>query len=501
MSGKYGYKAIKETLIKNVDYILIVNKNFDIIYNSRWDANMGNGKEAFNYGNKKEHLFEKYPTLGRENSTIARTMATGEVIISDAQEFSDDKGRVYLTQNMTLPIFKDGKIIGVVELTKELTNLEHINSKDDYFRRLAMENSFKPNRENNEQITFEDIITLDEEMLRIIEHAKIFSTQMTPTLIYGETGTGKELFAQAMINYSADSDQKIIVQNCAAVPDNLIESILFGTTKGSFTGAENKKGLFEEADEGILFLDELNALPYEVQGKFLRVIQDGSFRPIGSNKEKKVKVKIIAAMNIDPMEAIKSNILRKDLFYRLSGNMIYLPPLRERKKDIEYLINYYIGVYNESYQKNVEGITENLREVFLNYLWDGNVRELKHVIESMVSMTNNKLLDVNEIPIYLHNKLKGESVSEDVLRDEEKMPCEALKELEIEEELISDLKNREYNLKSALENIEKKIVKETLKKVNGNKTKASEILGIPRQTLNYKLSKWNISETEISEII
>ena len=323
-------------------------------------------------------------------------------------------------------------------------------------------------------------------MKAAIEKTKVFALNDTPVLIYGETGTGKEMFAQALINYAAGPKQKIIVQNCAAVPENLIESILFGTTKGSYTGAENRKGLFEEADGGIFFLDEINSLPYHVQGKLLRVVQEGTFRPIGSNQEKRVNVKIIAAMNIDPMEAIEKNILRKDLFYRLSGNMIYLPPLRERPEDIEYFIDNYIDLFNEVYNKQVKGISEELRLVFLRYDWEGNVRELKHVIESMVSMTKNEILQCSELPLYLHTKFNHEDKKGDVYKLEHMG----------EDSLRIDLNDCDCNLRNAVEELEKEMILRVLSRTKGNKTKAGQILGIPRQTLKYKMGKLGIEDIE-----
>ena len=304
----------KDLMLKNVDHILLVNKDYEIVYNSRFDPAIGNKPDMQEYKN----FFEMYPSLGKNNSSIVKTMSTGTGIFKDVQEFVDINGNVYVTQNVTIPIFREGQIVGTVELTKDLTTVGDAESRKEYLSKLSKESSFNPNMDNNEQISFDDILTIDGEMLDAIERAKIFAMNQNPTLIYGETGTGKELFAQSIINYAANPKQKIIIQNCAAVPENLIESILFGTTRGSYTGAENRKGLFEEADGGIFFLDELNALPYHVQGKLLRVVQEGTFRPIGASKEKKVNVKIVAAMNIDPMEAIEKNILRKDLFYRLS---------------------------------------------------------------------------------------------------------------------------------------------------------------------------------------
>ncbi len=468
--------------MKKVDYILIVNKDFEIVYNSRYDAKMGNKPSAPGENN----FFAMYPSLAKNTSSIAKTMSTGVPIFREAQEWSDSKGKVYVTQNLTLPIFHEGKVEGVIELTKDLTTVGDVERKEDYLQRVKDEGKFHPNRENNRKICFDDILTINDEMIAAIEKTKVFALNDTPVLIYGETGTGKEMFAQALINYAAGPKQKIIVQNCAAVPENLIESILFGTTRGSYTGAENKKGLFEEADGGIFFLDEINSLPYHVQGKLLRVVQEGTFRPIGSNQEKRVNVKIIAAMNIDPMEAIEKNILRKDLFYRLSGNMIYLPPLRERPEDIEYFVDNYIDYFNEVYNKQVKGISEELRHVFLKYDWEGNVRELKHVIESMVSMSKNEILQCSELPLYLHSKFNKEDKKKEELRPD----TDAADSLHI------DLKDCNCNLRSAVEELEKEMITRILSRTKGNKTKTGQILGIPRQTLKYKMGKLGIEDIE-----
>ena len=469
----------EELMLKKADYVLVVNKDFDIIYNSRFDPRMGNKSDLKEYKN----LFEMYPSLGKNNSSIAKTMSTGATVFNDAQEFADINGRVYVTQNLTIPIFREGQVVGVVELTKDLTTVGDIQGKSDYLKSIKVEGKFHPNRESNDKISFDDILTINDRMLDAIEKAKVFALNNNPVLIYGETGTGKEMFAQEMINYAASPKQKTIIQNCAAVPENLIESILFGTTKGSYTGAENKKGLFEEADGGIFFLDELNALPYHVQGKLLRVVQEGTFRPIGANREKKVNVKIVAAMNVDPMEAIDKMVLRKDLFYRLSGNMIYLPPLRERKDDIEYLIDNYIDYFNDVYGKNVKGISEELRSFFLEYEWEGNVRELKHVIESMISMTKVDILQFSELPVYLHGKMNGSGKTFDSAADSE-------------DSIVTELKNGGYDLRSVVEQVERDLILKVLSKTKGNKTKAGEILGIPRQTLKYKMSKLGIEDIE-----
>lgn len=487
---------LKDFIMSNVDIVLVVNKDFEIIYSSRFDDRIGNTDENMPEYKKEKNLFEMYPTLGRNNSSIAKTLATGEVVINDVQEFVDLNGKVYVTQNITFPVFQNGQIVGVVELTKDLTTMKDIegNKKEQKTKKLSYKNAAG----STTTFTFDDILTNDSEMKRAIEQAKLYSRHMNPTLIYGETGTGKELFVQAMIDRFVAPREKIVVQNCAAVPDNLIESILFGTTSGSYTGAENKNGLFDEADGGVIFLDELNSLSYDVQGKLLRVVQDGTFRPIGSNVEKKVDVKIIAAMNVDPMDAIESKVLRKDLFYRLSSSMIFLPPLRERKVDIELFLNHYLKEFNKIYGKKVEGITDELRELFLAYTWEGNVRELKHVIESMVCMAKDSVLSANEIPLYLHNKIKKYKEIDKLSEGQKKAVNDSVKISMngMNDDTCINLNEDSFDLKDTLEEMEKNLIIKTLKKVKGNKTKAGKLLNIPRQTLTYKMGKLGIDDME-----
>ncbi|MBQ1690885.1 MAG: sigma 54-interacting transcriptional regulator [Firmicutes bacterium] len=470
----------EKLLLDMADYILVVNKDYEIVYNSRFDKRMGADLTTKPYKN----FFEMYPSIGVGNSSIVKAMSTGEPVFNEIQEWTDINGKVYVTKNITLPLLSKGHVVGVVELTKDLTSVGNLEKKPDSLESLEKDGRFHPNRDANDRTTFEDILTINDSMLSTIEQAKLFSMNSNPILIYGETGTGKEMFAQAIINYMVYPKQKVVIQNCAAVPDNLIEGILFGTTRGSYTGAENKKGLFEEADGGIFFLDELNALPYAVQGKLLRVLQEGTFRPLGASKEKKVKVKIIAAMNIDPMEAIEKGILRRDLFYRLSSNMIYLPPLRERPDDIEYLTDNYIDYFNDMYGKNVKGISEELRAFFLSYDWEGNVRELKHVIESMITMTESETLDMRDIPVYLNSKSKGE-----VRKRSEPAPDDS--------KVVIDLEGEDMSLTDAVDLLEREMILKALEKCGGNKTKASEVLGIPRQTLKYKMDKLKIYDLKL----
>lgn len=463
----------------NLDRILIIDKDFTQVYNSIIDDRVSAGFEDVDkdkYVNR--NIFEIYPSLKKENSSFVRSITKGEIIVKKFQKSEDISGNVYLTHNITIPIVHNGKILGAIELVKDVTTVDNVNhiypEEQDY---IINPNEFSITNDPK-RITFENIIGEDPNMLKVIEQAKIMSKVQSPTLVYGETGTGKEVLVQAMINYSGVSRDKIVVQNCAAIPPNLIESILFGTNKGAYTGAENRKGLFEEANDGLIFLDELNSIPYDVQGKLLRVLEDGSFRPVGLNKEKTVNVKIIAAMNIDPIKAIETNELRRDLFYRLSGGLIFIPPLRERKRDIELFIDNYIKEYNTIYGKDVKGISEELEKFFFEYEFDGNVRELKHIIESMVGVSEKEILELEQLPAYMYNRIYNKDDTENSVNKEKQIDISYAK--------------KDYNLNEILKEKEVEVITKALKMTEGNKTKAAEILGIPRQTLKYKIDKFDI---------
>ena len=400
--------SIGNLVLNSLDYVLIVDSHYNIMFNTRLDQrtnipsdNLIPDKEPSEYLNR--NFFEMYPGLEGERSSVVRCMTTGEVVVCKNQTYTDYKGRSYTTNNVTVPIRRKGRIVGVVELVKDIDPLDNVKATtaseqfDEFVENLQRESGL---------ITFDTIMTRNTQMLKNIEMGKALAKLPNPPLIYGETGTGKELFAQSMINHSGVPKARAVVLNCAAVPENLVESILFGTERGIYTGAENRKGLFEEADGGILFLDELNSIPYNVQAKLLRVLQDGTFRSLGGSVDKHVDVKVIGAMNVDPVQAMEDNLIRKDLFYRFSSSIIRLTPLRDRKEDIELFVDYYIKYFGDMYGKNIRGITTELREALLTYNWEGNVRELKNVMELMIEFSDgDAVLDVVH---HINRKFKEE---------------------------------------------------------------------------------------------
>lgn len=300
---------------------------------------------------------------------------------------------------------------------------------------------------------FEDILGVSEEINKVKAVGIMASEASSPVFIYGETGTGKEMVAQAIHCRSSRCGKPFVAQNCSAIPENLLESIFFGVSKGSFTGAAEAKGLFEAAEGGTLYLDELNSMDISFQGKLLRVIQEGELRRLGENKIRKVDVRIIASVSEEPELLLKTNRLRKDLYYRLNVIRIHIPSLNVRKEDIPFLVNSFINKHNLKLKTNIEGITEEALKAIMKKNYVGNVRELEHLVEGAIILKQTGFIDNGD--------------------------------LNLKEDLNTSLKYK-------LEIMEKKYIKEALILCDYNVSKASVYLDTPRQTLQYKIKKYGI---------
>jgi len=309
--------------------------------------------------------------------------------------------------------------------------------------------------------SFEDIIGNSKEIKKVKELAMKVCNSKSPIFVYGDTGTGKELIVQAIHNSSRRKKKTFIAQNCAAIPGNLLESIFFGVGKGGFTGAIESEGLFEVANGGTLYLDELNSMDIIFQGKFLRVIQEGEFRRIGETNTRKTDIRIIASVNEDPDFLVKSNKLRKDLYYRLNVIRINMPELNARKEDIPLLVEMFIEKHNERLGTSISGIDSYALELLMKKDYDGNVRELEHIIEGALNYKRDGIIETSDL------------------------------------QLKSTIEN--LSLKERLENMEIKYIKEALIIHGNNVSKSSKFLDIPRQTLQYKISKYNIMDLIDSE--
>lgn len=453
-------ESMMELLNNLEEGITAIDINSKIVYLNQRAASMENIDITSAIG---RHLLEVYPSLSNKTSTLLKVLNSGKPILDNLQTFTNYKGENITTVNSTVPIKKNKRIIGAVEISRDITRMRELSEEVVELKsELISRNSLKKaalkadNDGNNAKgrgYTFMDIIGQSDEMLRLKAYALKAAGSSSPVLVYGETGTGKELFVQA-IHYSSErKNMPFIAQNCAALPSALLEGILFGTVKGSFTGAEDRPGLFELADNGTLYLDELNSMPLDLQAKLLRVIQDGVIRRVGDVSEKEVNVRIIASTNIEPSLCVKNGTIRNDLYYRLNVIGLRIPELRNRKSDIPIILDFFIEKYNKKLGKRIMGISSASMERLISYDWPGNVRELQHVVESIINIKDSGYIEEEDIP-------------ENIKR------------------------NYNKSLVEELEVFEKNKILEAMRLWNNNISKTAEYLKIPRQTLQYKLKKY-----------
>jgi two-component system response regulator AtoC len=327
-------------------------------------------------------------------------------------------------------------------------------------------------KEVAKEYSFENIVSKNEKMQKIFDVIKKVSHYKSTVLITGESGTGKELVARALHYNSGRSQNPFIAVNCGAIPENLLESELFGHAKGAFTDAiRTKKGLFEEADGGTLFLDEIGDLPGQLQVKLLRVLQDGEIRRIGESKPIHIDVRIVAATVKDLQKEVNEGRFREDLFYRLNVLPLHIPPLRERREDIPLLIHHFIGKYNQAMNKNVADVDHKAMETLMGYKWYGNVRELENTIERAIVLSEKNHIDSDNLPTEIQN------FKEDVL--------------------IETLPDEEYSIKKASKSLEINLIQKALRKTKGNHTHAARLLEISHRALLYKIKEYEIVENEL----
>lgn len=326
----------------------------------------------------------------------------------------------------------------------------------------------------------------------IVEIAKLIGQVAkgdVTVLILGESGTGKELVARAIYRNSLRKDNPFLSVNCAALPETLLESELFGHEKGAFTGAYQRKlGKFEQASGGTIFLDEIADMSLLTQSKVLRVLQEHEFERVGGNQTIKVDVRVITATNRSLVEAIKAGAFRTDLFYRLKVVSVYLPPLRERRSDIPLLVNYFIAKYSKMLNKKVKGISSKAMEILVKYPWPGNVRELENNIHTAIVMSKGGMLLPEHFPLSTEKKEKLSLDFKKIKEDYYKMFADILNP--IFEKIISNSEGQVYkHLEAALERTS---IEAVLRYCKGNQVKASEILGISRNTLRGRVKKFNL---------
>ena len=452
------------------DGVQIVDEKGNLVYCNRNSALLDDINIEDSIG---KHITEIYPSLKEEESTLLKVLATELPILNREQTYRTYKGKNIATINSTLPIINEGQIAGAIEISRDITSYKELTEKviDLQSQAKGSEESLKVQQSGKKGYHFEDIITVHSEFNRVKAIAMKAAATDIAILIYGETGTGKELLTQAIHNSSKRKNKPFIAQNCAALPSSLLEGILFGTVKGGFTGAVDRPGLFELADTGTLFLDEINSMPQELQAKLLRVLQDGKIRRIGDTKERSVDVRIVAATNIEPNLAIDLGLIRRDLYYRLNTVTLWIPKLCDRREDIPVLTRYFIKKYNGLLYRGLKGVTPEVMALFNEYPWDGNVRELEHVIEGAANLVDGDLIRIDDLPYNFRAFY------------EKQMP-------KIERNIVSTPEY--FNLQEALSGYEKQLIITVLGESEGNISKAAKRLGLPRQTLQSKMKKYQI---------
>jgi DNA-binding NtrC family response regulator len=352
--------------------------------------------------------------------------------------------------------------LGKDELTLVVQRALQSKQQSDEIRSLR--------RELQERYEFHNIIGRSHSMQQVFKMIEKIAPSESTVIIYGESGTGKELVARALHSHSKRKYQKFLAVNCAAIPDTLLESEMFGYEKGAFTGAyTQKKGLFEEADKGTLFLDEIGDLDITLQAKLLRVLQEGEFQRVGGAKTIKANVRLLAATNKNLEEEVKEGQFRQDLYYRLNVVPIFLPPLRARKEDIPDLVDHFLQKYQQKHDKAVKRVAPAVMKRFLDYRWEGNVRELESVIERSVILADHDVIDLDTLPQKLQEPITPSNSANPL-------------DFTIPDEGIS------------LEHLERSLIESALNKTNWSIKKASELLGISYKTLQYRIQKYHLKD-------
>ncbi len=483
--------------LEDVDYLKVFT-DFDegvimadtagvIVYYNDAMAKIDDLDPSYPVGKKITEVYD----LTEETSVIMECLKTSHPIINRHFFYRTRMGKVANTIHRAFPLFREGRLTGAICLVKDYNVLEETLSS------VAIPEK-ESNLKNGTNYTFGDIIGENPTFLRAVNTAVMAANSPSPVMLYGETGTGKELLAQSIHNHSARNERRYIPVNCAAIPENLLEGILFGTSKGAFTGAMNKPGLFERASGGTLFLDEVNAMSINLQAKILRVLQEKRVRRVGALKEVDIDLKIISSVNQEPHRAIEAGTLRPDLFYRLGVVFIAIPPLREKRDDIEKLIRHFLDKHSRALGKGIPRISPEVLALFDRYPWPGNVRELEHVIESAMNMVQpNEVISFN----HLHGHFSAQFEN---WPSEERAPAIPLTEISGHpaadskrvpaQQLASSVASK--SLMEIRSEGEKTAIINALINANGNVSKAAGSIGISRQLLHYKMKKYHLNRAD-----
>lgn len=430
-----------------------------------------------------EKLDEIYMTSD-EPLYIPQVLKNKEPLLNLRQHYTTRYGKTVDIMSNNYPIIKDSKVMGGFSVMEDWTQIDKLSKQVIELQSKLVESPKNKSRGTNNlgtKYVFNDIIYNSPSMDSMITKAKRIAQSESYVMIYGETGTGKELIAQSIHNDSKRANGPFLAINCAAIPENLLESLLFGTEKGSYTGAEQKEGLFELANHGTLLLDEINSMSLALQPKLLRVLQEGKMRRVGGVKEINVDVRVLSNINEPPMQAVKENKLRQDLYFRLGVVNINIPPLRQRKEDIPLLAKNFILKLNKKILRNVERIDPKVLDIFYSYNWPGNVRELEHAIEYAINIMPKDATTITRE--YLPNHI--------LLYQEEDNINNTISTQ------IPSFASSDKSLENKINDLEHQVLYQALSENKGNISKAARELGMSRQNLQYRIKRYNIDVQEL----
>ena len=473
-------QSLREQLLEGTldiipDGIQIYDANGNIQFFNRSTLNL------LEYPSSREaegHYILDVFAVNPEYSTTLAVLKTRTSVLGRFDHYKSTTGKDLSTVNTGIPIVKNGVLLGCVAFERDMKILEKGISDYQSMQRVLVQHlsaSLVPIK--NTRYTMQDIIGSDPLLVSAKNLASKMALRDVNILIQGETGTGKEIFAQGIHNLSSRKNEKFVAVNCAAFPETLIEGLLFGTAKGAFTGSTDKIGLIEEANHGTLFLDELNSMSLSMQAKLLRVLQEKTLRRVGSTKSIPVDVRVISSCNEDAYVLSENGALRRDLFYRLASVVVEIPPLRERLDDIVPLTWHFVRKNQELSAQPITEISPAFWERLRQHSWPGNVRELFHVLSFALSDCEGTILQEENLPTRFKTRPNGDTEKISISHHE---PVDAPPDFE-------------PGLSQLVKDYERQLLREAYLFCGRNATKTAELLKISRQNFQYYLKKYDLN--------
>ena len=475
---------IKQMFDHYPDGVMIINIHTVLIYYNRAQGRIDDLEPAQAIG---KTILDLYRVSDNTSSPTMRCLFSRKPLVDLPCYYYTHLGKLINSIHNVFPLISDiGQLAGCICFIRDYGKLT------EQYNTAAQHRKFSSSAANGPEVkkadyTFDHIITQSPSMRKSLEAASMAANSPSAVMLYGETGCGKEMFAQAIHNISRRRNEPFLAINCAAIPESLLEGIIFGTVKGAFTGAADKAGIMELANNGTIFFDEINSMPYGLQSKILRAIQEQKVRRVGDSRERKVSLKIVSATNVNPHKAVAKGTLRADLLYRLGVVMINIPPLRERPGDIAPLTVHFIKKLNHRLGKNVTGLSSRMENIFRHYPWPGNVRELEHALEGAMNLVPGHAVSL-ELE-HFSSSLIGEGFT--AASDSLTVPENGAGARGPAEPGYSYDDRRKFEVEKLIQ---------ALEAANGNAAQAARSLNISPQLMSYKMKKYGLKKKARVEI-